>query len=743
MSSESETAVNRAASAAGPSGASPRRLSARILVVSLFVAIGAATCSASPAPKPATESPSERPIRPETDSDRERFDRALETLESGNFAEARESFRLLSAEKSVDRSVSELSELYVARAMLGRLRPEGDDNSTTRRPPEKAVQMLASLQSDESVDARVRRAAQLYWAWIQVRHGARTRARSALSGFPGGELGSAILDRDRGELWPVLVDGLHENGQWQRLLDASAGYHDWLIDRSERRSSESSDRAGSSRASGAEERLERVEVDGDSGRDRRGPGPVEFARSRGFEAASQLTTEQLESRLESESSFVRATVGWAYLDRKLDADELTEEERGRIDDRYEEIVADLNAIGAAGRTSELSVKFATLGGDERLVIGALVPLSGPDASVGRRAVSGMLLAARAFRHDAPSRVTVVFEDSVGDPESTFRRLVDAGASAVVGPLDRSRARQFAPLSREHEVPLIALSAARPDPENRRSPPFVLRNFLNPIDEARAVAILAFREYGDRRAAVAFPDIGYGRRVREAFVETFRELGGRIVASVPYDRTLSDFSEPAGRIAEADPDAIFIPDSASNVSELAAFLADRDVWGRTPGGESPASSDRTYVHYLGTSLWRDPLLARQGSKYLRGAAIPTWFAEGFEDEATREFGRRFRGVQGRDPSDIEAFAYDNVRWLRSLMVERGLQQPVSIRDALLGGAEYHGATGTARFLPDGRLRRTVRFVTVGDGVFEPISTRVEATGERGDDDGESAPPSQPK
>jgi len=718
-------------------------LPAPSLVVLLLVAVGAATCSAAPKPKPEAEPGAERPIRPDQTSGRQAFEKALRKLEAGNFEEARRAFRLLNAEQTTDPAVAQLAELYVARASLGALgRTDGANRGGGARPPEQAVRRFASLQSDESVDPRVRRAARLYWSLLQMRNGARERAVSAIADIADGTLGTAVLDRDRGLLWPVLVEGLRGSGRWKETHRAAAGYYGWL---EEQRGA--SDRGSASTDNPVESSGTTGERPGSQSDDESDSGPwgeqFAYARARGFEAASELDAGGLEGRLESDDAFVRATAGWAFLDGKLGVEQLSEQDRTSVDERFREVATNLNAIGAADRVGELSVKLATLGGSKRLVLGAVLPLSGSDRSVGRRALAGMLVAMEAFQHRGSPRMTLVFEDAHGDPEETMRRLVDLGVSAVVGPLDRKRASTFAPIADRLGVPMITMTADQPEVEEAEAPPFVLRNFMNSVEEARAVATLAFHEYEDRRAAIAYPDIGYGRRVGDAFAEEFRDRGGQIVADVAYDPSGSDYSRPASRIARSDPDAVFIPDGASNVAEFAAFLADQDVWGYA-GSSSERRSDRTYVHYLGTSLWRDSILTRQASRYLRGAVIPAWYDAGFRDDATQGFGRRFRGVQDREPSDIEAFGYDNVRWLRRLMVERGLQDPEAIRDALLDGAEYRGATGRASFTSEGRLRRRFRFVTVEGESFRPMSLQMELAEEGLEAEGtkDPSPPSDP-
>lgn len=748
--------------------------STALLLVCALLSFGLAACSATPKPKPDRGRPTEPPIRPGDREEREQFESALQQLQQGNYEKARESFRLIRAQRSSGDPVADAAELYVARSLIGDLKwakgaessSEETDGGGTSGPERRALQLLSSLREDGSVDGRVRRAASLYWSYIRLRNKAPGPAYANLASYPKPALGPAVLERDRIPLWVLLIEGLYRNARWVETLDGSAALyaelHRRLEDESEagpssdRSRTETSERVNQSNrterkgASSPEEAPGRESGDSPDGlaqsseRSSTDDGfarAFAYARSRGFDAARAISPKERRERLDSDSGFLRATAGWAHLNELLEAESLDGEQREEIDRRFREVATDLTAIGAPNRVSELSVKRATLGSDDRLVIGALLPLTGSDRGIGRRAMAGMLLAMEAFDHSGTPRVTLVFEDSTGDPKAAMERLVTGGATAVVGPLDSGRADGFARAAARHEVPLLTLTAVYPRAARSEENSFVLRNFMDPVTEARAAATVAFHHLEDRRAAVVYPDVGYGRRVSEAFSEEFRRLGGQVVAAISFDRSSSNFSDVAGRVAASDPEAIFIPDSASNVAEMAAFLADHDIWGMAKG-ESRSAGGRRNVHYLGTSLWYDSILTRQASEYVRGAIIPAWYAEPFEDDPTRDFGRRFRAVHGRSPGNIEAFAFDNIRWVRSLMLERGLRSPSALLDGLQGGAGFEGATGSVGFDERGRLRRKIRFLQVIEEAFQPLSLQVDiatrAPSEAGADESKEAP-----
>jgi len=727
------------------------------LIFPLFFVL--ATCSAGPKPEPDESPGSDRPIRPADEQKQLKFDRARTALESGDYEQAKETFRLIQAEEG-DGEVAQLAELYVARAELGDLVGGTDGKGEPRSlRPERGLRMLESLGADESVDPRVRGAARLYEAHVRLENDESERFREIGAALEATSVGSAVLEAERLAMWPVLIEALREADRHAEAIEASAELFEAVEGRAaakEERSPEADIVAPAPPDEGSEDASTETPAAGDDGaaesdsNDPEGSPDVgktrraelaEFARNRGFDSAAQLGGEAIEKRLDADSGFVRAVVGWTYLERTLEEGDLDGQQREELDERLAEVGADLNAIGASTRVSELSIKMATAGGSERLVVAALVPLSGANTSIGQRALSGMLLAMQAFRRRGPARVTLVIEDANAPPEEVWSRLDRVEPTAIIGPLEPERAATFAPGAQEREVPMIALTARRPTERADTSEPYVVRNFMDPITEARAAANLAFHEFGDRRAAVVYPSMGYGETLQKAFQKEFRRLGGQIAEAIAYDRSGSNYSQVANRLAGKDIETVFIPDSGSKVAEISAFLADRDIWGIAPSDDRPTGDGRTHVHYLGTSLWYGPILKRQAASYLQGAVIPTWFASEFADQPTRQFARRFDVVYGRTPGNIEAFAYDNVHWVRRLMVEHGVQTAGALRTRLLSEKPHAGATGRGAFDAGGTLWRTMRFVRVADQTYKPLDLQVEIA-PAGRDRGEGGETDQP-
>ena len=703
----------------------PRLVRHCALSLCAVLLVAAAACKTGPQPHPdRTTAPDQRPIEPSAKDVSDEFERGKEAIRAGDWDRARELFRLVQTEGG-DSAATDLAELYIARCDLRELKVQaGGAGSGTRRPGGDVSSRLRQIGYDQTVDSRVRRAARLYAAAADARQGKGDEAYRGFDDYPDGFLGSAVLKRDRDVLWPILVEGLWRAGRPVAALEAAARLYD-----------------------------QAESLDGTKGLRR-------FARTRGFEAAGALPTRRLEAALEDAGPFVKATMGWSYLFDRLQSGDLGESDRKEIDRYYTEVTAALAEIGAGKRVSELSIRRATAGGAERLTIGAILPLSGQNEEVGHRVMRGMLLAMDAFEARVAPRVTLLFADSAKAAEDVVDRMLDQGASILVGPLDSQRADAFAEIAQTNEVPLMALTSRHPlaktepgsvrdqervsggstNPTARRSEGvWVFQNFMDPGAETRGVVDVAFEKLGDRRFAIAYPNIGYGAYLKDVYHRRVRQLGGTVVKSVEYKRDSSDYTRVAKQIAAAEPDAIFIPDTADKVAEVTAFLADQNVWGS--GENRPDDSRRTYVHYLGTTLWHEPSLLRQARDYVDRPVVPAWYADAFQDQPTASFGRRYNATYGEPPENIEAFGFDAIQWIRTLMLDRGIARSAALRDALLGSESFRGATGVARFDDKGRLLRTLRFVTVGetDGTqgFEALPYRV-VPGDVADADDASSP-----
>ncbi len=384
--------------------------------------------------------------------------------------------------------------------------------------------------------------------------------------------------------------------------------------------------------------------------------------------------------------------------------------------------------------------------------GVLLPLSGPLAPFGRRALRGVLLGSGLFGpHDPGVRLLVA--DSRGEPEAAARAVEDLatrGAVGIVGPLKGAAARAAAEKARELGVPLLTLTPAAGVAGDG-----VFRLHLPREDEMAALVAYAVRVLGYRRFAVLYPDTEAGLLYRDLFWDRVVAEGGEITGVESFSGTLDDAGtaiekltgvyglspeeirerfieeerlrlrrerellaalgvEPAfadepvevdeERLARYRPrpivdfDALFLPVPSRLAGQVAPLLPYHDV---------------EAVTLLGVRTWNFPTLVEVGEEYVEGAVFAAEFHP--ETPQAREFVRAYRQAFGEDPGVLEAYARDAA----ALLVAGGSgESRPELRARLSGLRDAPGVTGPLTARPDGDIAGRPVILTVRKGRIVP-------------------------
>jgi len=112
-----------------------------------------------------------------------------------------------------------------------------------------------------------------------------------------------------------------------------------------------------------------------------------------------------------------------------------------------------------------------------------------------------------------------------------------GAQLVIGPLGRAAVEQVVRKT-DLSIPALLLSHIQEDSEPL--PGHIFQFGLPPEQEARQAAERAYLD-GHRQAAVLYAESDWGKRMLNAFVAHWQQLGGILLTSVPYNPSDSDYS----------------------------------------------------------------------------------------------------------------------------------------------------------------------------------------------------------
>lgn len=332
----------------------------------------------------------------------------------------------------------------------------------------------------------------------------------------------------------------------------------------------------------------------------------------------------------------------------------------------------------------------------QIKVGILLPLSGPNAGLGKAMLDAAQLALFATEAD---RLTLVPRDTAaaGGAAAAARSAIADGAQLLLGPLLAPEVEAVRPVAANAGVNVIAFAT-----QTRVAGGNVfLMGFLPRQEVAREVSFA--RERGLTRFAALAPDTAYGHLMTDALRETVG-AGGTITRIEYANPNGTDIEAAVGRLVGTGPeatagfDALLLPLGGDQLKQAARRI-------KAPG------SAAAKVQLLGSGLWDDPSTA--GEPALYGG----WFAAAPPDQR-RAFESRFESTYGRPPPRLASLAFDAAA-LAAVLGKRE-RDPFS-REAILNPSGFTGVDGLFRFTDQGLVQRGLAVLEVtpeGNRVISP-------------------------
>ena len=371
-------------------------------------------------------------------------------------------------------------------------------------------------------------------------------------------------------------------------------------------------------------------------------------------------------------------------------------------------------------------------------IGVVLPLSGKQAAIGYKALRGIQLGLGVFGRSPQFKLAIV--DSEGNPDTARRaveRLVqEDNVIAMIGGLLSKTATTEAAKAQEFGVPMILLTQKA---GITQAGDFIFRNALTSQMQVQMLVDTAMDKMGLRNFAILYPNDAYGVEFANLFWDEVRSRNGGISGVQPYDPQETDFRGHVQRLVgtyyyedradefrlyakahnEKNPkrssrqggpsleellppivdfDAIFIPDSAKAVGQIAPMLAYNNVSG---------------VRLLGTNIWNSPALISRGQKFVEGAVFVDSYLNADPSFVNSEFHSSFKATFDEDPGFTEVQSFDSALILRQVIVA-GASTRTGLRERLSGLQNMPGALGRLSVNGEREFVRPLSALTVRDG-----------------------------
>lgn len=339
----------------------------------------------------------------------------------------------------------------------------------------------------------------------------------------------------------------------------------------------------------------------------------------------------------------------------------------------------------------------TLVAGQPVKVALLVPLSGTAQPAGE----ALLNAAQLALFDVgDNNIELIVKDTgedVNGAAAAASAALGEGAQLILGPLFGAQIQSVSAVAQAAGVNVIAFSN---DETKADGHAFIMG--LSPRAQAKRIVGYAVSQ-GRSAIAVIAPNTPFG----QAMITGAQEVpGANIMSTILYDTNKVDLSDEV-RSLGTGAQAVLAPDAAKRMLGLAPLLAYHGM-------------DPNQVKYLGSALWRDPLIGTEPN--LAGAWFPASSPAAWE-----LFVARYQQAYGKDPLPIAGLGYDSVALAATLVrnVRQGLVTDASAapgqwvgldRNSITVPTGFAGVDGIFRFLPDGRVERGLAILEVQRNSF---------------------------
>jgi len=179
-----------------------------------------------------------------------------------------------------------------------------------------------------------------------------------------------------------------------------------------------------------------------------------------------------------------------------------------------------------------------------VVMGCLLPLSGPFAIYGDEVLKGVELGMGLFnKSEIEPNIELVIRDTKGNEEDAVvgvEELADKEkVMAIIGPLASAESTAAVKRAQDLGVPIVSLTQKQ---GITREGDMVFRNCLTPSKEVEAVLNKCMKDMGMKNFGIFYPDNTYGRFFMNLFWDRVEEMGGSITAVESYKAGETDFAD---------------------------------------------------------------------------------------------------------------------------------------------------------------------------------------------------------
>ncbi|OGO37923.1 MAG: branched-chain amino acid ABC transporter substrate-binding protein [Chloroflexi bacterium RBG_16_57_11] len=332
------------------------------------------------------------------------------------------------------------------------------------------------------------------------------------------------------------------------------------------------------------------------------------------------------------------------------------------------------------------------GGGGTIKIGLLSPLTGAVPTFGQSTQEGVEIAVKEWNAKGGilgKQIELVVADSQcsADPAvNAANKLIDQDkVKFIIGEVCSSASIPVSEIVNQKKILQISPTSTNANVTvdgNGVTKPFTFRACF--IDPFQGLVMAKFAAGKGYKTAFVMYDQGndYTVGLAEAFEKSFTELGGQIVGKETYVKEDTDFSAILTKVAETNPEVLYLPDYYNIVNLVGAQAKDKGVTAVMMGGDGWDSADL------------DVNAAEGGfysNHYFAGDTRPIvvdWL---------KKYGADYKDANGdpKVPDALATLAYDAANLLFAAIQAAGTEDTTKAAEAL-AAISWEGVSGKITF-----------------------------------------------
>jgi branched-chain amino acid transport system substrate-binding protein len=348
-----------------------------------------------------------------------------------------------------------------------------------------------------------------------------------------------------------------------------------------------------------------------------------------------------------------------------------------------------------------------------LKVALLAPLTGSTAAFGAPTRNGVQMATDEWNQSGGllgRRIEPVIEDSQCQPDPAVKaanKVIDQdGVRFIIGEVcsrasipvsEIANAKGVLQISPMSTNPAVTIGA------DGKVKPYTFRAcFIDPFQGAVG-ANFALRSLKAKTAFILLdPGNAYTVGLAESFETTFSKGGGTIVGKEKYASSATDFAAILGKVADARPDVLYVPDYY-NIANLIG---------------SQARQRGLSMAMIGADGWDSSSLDKNA---LDGGYFTTQFSRDDPRPVAQDWIKRYQAKYGSQPDAIAALAYDAANLLYTAIKEANSDDPAKVKDVLAAVKDYQGVSGQISFDAAHNPVKSAVMLQVKDGQIKYVET----------------------